>query len=189
MRPEPTKFVKYEPGRKGERSRNVIVRLAQLHDAPAIAEIALERDGGTFEEHRDGAAGEIECQGSNDSRWLVLVAEADGKIAGFGRVKYLMMSDGSASLDLPEGWYLNGLIVAPEFQRLGIGLRLSERRISWVAERADIVRYFASLQNRASIALHKKLGFKEVKRGIVHPRIEFRGGVGALFELPLVQER
>jgi RimJ/RimL family protein N-acetyltransferase len=61
----------------------------------------------------------------------------------------------------------------------------TEHRVAWVAERASAVRYFASLQNRASIALHEKLGFHEVRRGIAHPRIRFTGGIGALYALPL----
>ena len=184
MNPRSSKFATYEPGRPSK-PLEFLVRRAGPNDTSAIAEIAFERDGGILEEHRHGAAAEIELQGMDKPTRLVLVAVTNGVIAGFGRARYSLTPEGESSEEFPEGWYLSGVSVAPRFRRHGVGLRLTEERILWVAERATVVRYFASLQNRASIALHEKLGFKEVRRATFHPHFQFAGGIGALYELPL----
>jgi len=185
MYPGSAKFAPYEPERRRRGSMDFVVRSARPSDVPEIADITLEREGGNLVDHLNGATGEIERLAAGEKPGLLVVAESEGKIAGYARVVHRNAPEGAASEDVPEGWYLGGVIVSPDFRRYGIGLRLTEHRIAWVARRADVVRYFASLQNRASIALHEKLGFREVRRGIMHPDLQFTGGVGALYELLL----
>ena len=185
MLPGHAKFARYQPARRRPDCLDFSVRKARRRDISQIADIAYQREGGRLDEHRRGAGREIERFTANKDSGLVLVAEWRGGVAGFARVHYIATPDGASPEDLPEGWYLVGIIVSPRFRRRGAGLRLTEERIAWVARRASVVRYFASLENRASIDLHVNLGFREVRRGIVHPTVEFAGGVGALYELVL----
>lgn len=106
-------------------------------------------------------------QQNQDPLRLVMVAEVDSVVAGYGRARYDETPDGMQPESFPEGWYLSGVLVAPEFRRYGIGLELTRKRIAWIRDRAQVVRFHTSATNLASIAMHEKLGFKEVNRDIV----------------------
>jgi ribosomal protein S18 acetylase RimI-like enzyme len=107
-------------------------------------------------------------------------------VAGFGRIRFLRPAlEDAAPHPAPDGWYLAGLIVAPERRRQGIGAALTRERLAWIAERADEAFYFASASNRASIALHRRFGFVEVTRTFSVPGVRFERGDGVLFRLSL----
>ena len=106
-------------------------------------------------------------QQERDPVRLVMVAEVEGIIAGYGRARYDETPDGMQSESFPEGWYLSGLLVAPEFRRNGIGLELTRQRVVWIGKRAQLIRFHTNATNFASIALHEKLGFKEIGRDIL----------------------
>ena len=87
-----------------------------------------------------------------DEQHVFLVAETDGKVAGYVGMMYI----------LDEG-YISNVAVSPEFRRRGLGDRL----IDALLERADDLKLaFVTLEVRASnapaIALYKKHGFVPV---------------------------
>jgi ribosomal protein S18 acetylase RimI-like enzyme len=86
-----------------------------------------------------------------------------GELVGYGRTVH------AAAPASPEGWYLLGVTVSPRWRRRGIGQALTEQRISWVSQRASYVYYFTHRENRASQALHQRLGFVEVPGPFVPP--------------------
>lgn len=107
-------------------------------------------------------------------------------LVGFGRFLYFTKPENAEADCIPDGWYLLGLCVDPQFRRCGIGNELTRRRCIAIAKLATTVRYFANSTNKTSIALHQKLGFIEERRPISHPQVTFSGGgVGVLFSLDL----
>jgi ribosomal protein S18 acetylase RimI-like enzyme len=86
---------------------------------------------------------------------LTLVAEVEARIVGFGRARYV---DGLVAVadtePVPKGWYLLGVIVAPDFRRRGIASELTRFRVEWIGQRADEAFYFANSLNLPSIDLH-----------------------------------
>ena len=138
-----------------------------------------------MDETTRGASAEIEMQQSQEPLRLIMVADVDSVIAGYGRARYYLTPDGMQPESFPEGWYLSGLLVAPEFRRYGIGLELTRQRIAWIGDRARVVRFHTSVTNLASIAMHKKLGFREVKRDIVVTTRDRGYGPEILYELRL----
>ena len=163
---------------------DVIIRPARVSDADAIGRISGDREGKDPEEAiaaveralRDGSIGR--------SR-VVLLAEVDGSVAGFGKVQYREGETTMPEGGLPEGWYLTGVVVDPRFRRRGIGTRLTAARMRWIAERGSAAYYFANARNRVSIALHEGFGFVEIARGPAFGSESFVGGEGVLFKAEL----
>jgi RimJ/RimL family protein N-acetyltransferase len=120
-----------------------------------------------------------------DQTNLTLVAEDEGRWVGFGRARNLATSALAPSC-VAAGWYLLGVIVAPDFRRRGVATELTRLRLEWVGRRASEAFYFANSLNLASIDLHRKLGFVEVQRPFAFPGTSFGGGgVGVLFRASL----
>jgi hypothetical protein len=61
-------------------------------------------------------------------------------------------------------------MVAPGMRRHGIGTLLTERRISALAGAANEVWCLANLWDRASVALHQRLGSELLTRRFTQPR-------------------
>ena len=143
------------------------IREALAADATSIANLRSNRSGKPFGEVLGETRREI---AAIDPGTLMLhVATIDGDFAGFGRCKHVEPADGDCAESVPAGWYLSGIIVAPAHRRRGVGRAITESRLSWIAERAREVYYFADTDNLASIHLHAGFGFVEV----VH-EFEFR---------------
>jgi aminoglycoside 6'-N-acetyltransferase I len=85
-------------------------------------------------------------------------------------------ADGAA----PAGHYLAGITVLPAFRRRGLASGLTEARLQWIWERADDAWYVVNARNQASLALHRKWGFREVGRGPGFHTVTFDGGEGVL---------
>jgi ribosomal protein S18 acetylase RimI-like enzyme len=66
-----------------------------------------------------------------------------------------------------------------------VGTRLTEERIAALAPRANEIWYFANLENRATIALHERIGFTLHSRAFHIPGVSFDGAGGGLFRLHL----
>lgn len=81
----------------------------------------------------------------------------------------------------PE-WFIAGLTVILEVRRQGIAARLLNQVLRDAAARAPGESIFSVInaRNRASIDLHRKLGFVEVGRSPSYSGIEFTGGEGVL---------
>lgn len=116
-------------------------------------------------------------------RQNVVVAEHHGRVAAYGKTVWLspQVQGGNG----PTGWYLAGVVVAPEARRHGIGLALTRERIRLLRGITPEVWYFVNAGNRASIAMHDRLGFVLHTTDFAIPGVSFRGGVGALYRLEL----
>jgi ribosomal protein S18 acetylase RimI-like enzyme len=154
----PDGLAEWEPHRTRAQG-DFVVRLGIAEDVSAcvdlVAAIGLD-DPAAWRETltktvRDGVARAL------------FVAEANGEIVGYSRAVH------ARAPAEPEGWYLLGVTVAPQWRRKGIGEELTRRRMQWVAERADTVYYFTHPDNLASQALHERLGFVEVHASFVPP--------------------
>jgi GNAT superfamily N-acetyltransferase len=113
---------------------------------------------------------------------LLLVAEIDGAIGGFAQAHRL---DENPVDHAPAGHYLTGVTVLPPYRRAGLARDFTLARLDWIKERADEAWYFAAAENAASIRLHEQLGFVEVTRASSIHGVDFAGGRGVLFRLPL----
>ncbi len=154
----------------------VSIRPAREEDLDHVAALAQKRDGGELDAHRKNAARMLE----HPDRCALLIAEDGGSFLGFGKCGHI-----SGRGNAPEGWYLTGIVVMPDRRRRGVGRELTRARLEWIAHRAPGAYYFASAQNRVSLALHEPFGFREVKRDLEIPGVTFTGGVGILFRAPL----
>lgn len=113
-----------------------------------------------------------------DENRLVVVAAAEGTLAGWGKTHFWSFADGQA----PSGHYLGGLAVLPEFRRHGIARALTQVRMDWIWGRTDLAWYVVNPGNQASIELHRHWGFVEVARAAKFHTTSFTGGVGLLMQ-------
>ena len=81
-----------------------------------------------------------------------------------------------------SGHYLGGVTVRPDFRRLGVASELTGARMAWIWERADHAWYVVNALNEASLALHRRWGFREVARGPGFHTVTFDGGEGVLLQ-------
>lgn len=160
------------------------IRPAQPTDAPELARLHQEREGGSFEKHLKRYHKELTEDPGGPPR-LLLIAQVGDTLIGFGRIKHFQPPPDAPANVAPAGWYLAGLIVAPAFRRRGVGALLTRRRLEWIAERADEAFYFVNAQNRVSIALHTDFHFEEITRDFTMPGVTFTGGVGILHRVLL----
>jgi len=154
-------------------------RTAVAADADALGAIEAHREGGKPAVHAEKMRRSIAEPG------LLLVAEHDGRVVGFGKARHFEPAPDAPANVAPRGWYLAGVIVAPEFRQRGVGRQLTEARLAWIAERADQAFYFANARNRVTIELHEPFGFVEVTRDFTFPGASFEGGEGILFRARL----
>jgi ribosomal protein S18 acetylase RimI-like enzyme len=163
---------------------------ASAADLDAIARITFEREGGTYDQARQRAARWFADAKADAAHNLLLIARAGRAVAGYARAGFVPGKK-SDEYDVPDGWYLGGIVVAKAFRRRGIGTLLTRRRVEWLSgERgAREVFYFVNSLNRASIDLHTPFGFVEVRRDFRFPGATFSGGgSGVLFRAELKTE-
>jgi ribosomal protein S18 acetylase RimI-like enzyme len=166
----------------GERPPDLVIRPAEVKDAEGLAVLKEEREGGSAAEHREGFLAELAGGGADRERML-LVAECGGALAGFARAALFRPAPDAPARTAPAGWFLAGLYVTPAWRGRGIGAKLTEERLRWLAGRAGEIFYFVNARNRSSIALHAGFGFEEMTREFEYPGVTFTGGVGILFRL------
>ena len=168
----------------GELSARLVFRLAQQRDLQGLAALHLERRGGLLEQHQENYRKEMR-ENPDWQRRLLLVAEHESALVGFGRVLHFEPPPDSPANIALAGWYLAGVVVTPAFRRRGVGAALTRLRLEWIAARAEEAFYFVNAQNRASIALHSAFDFKELTQDFVYPGVSFMGGRGALYRATL----
>lgn len=167
-------FGSYEPDAHGVPLDDVVLRVATEDDLVACGELVARREGSDAD-----AVTERLRHVHDDRDQVVMVADLHGEVVGYARASRLTpVADGGSNA--PDGWYLSGLVVAPEYRRRGIGRSLTEARCEWVWERADAVHYVVSGSNRASQDMHASLGFREVTRDFSVPGVVFSHGGGVL---------
>lgn len=164
---------------------HLVIRLAEEPDSEQLAHLCVSRNGGSSEEYLQKFVKEI-SNIDDQAKIMLLVAEIHGKIVGFAMAKYFTPPENSPKNTAPEGWYLNGIIIDPQYRRMGIASRLTENRLQWLTNKTSHVFYFANAGNAASIDLHEKFGFNEITRDFIFPGVTFEGGVGILFRADLV---
>lgn len=107
-----------------------------------------------------------DVQGSD--RELVVAQVAPGAFPGrdqlVGYARSGLVHPG-ASGSAPSGHYVLGLVVDQAWRRQGIGEALLQELIAQVRERTHELRSFYDVENAASTALHRRLGFLPERRG------------------------
>ncbi|WP_253905700.1 GNAT family N-acetyltransferase [Arthrobacter sp. H5] len=166
-------FADYAPNVSRQPKAVMTTRKALHHDLRSVLDI--ERDSG-----RQANAASLE-RAISDPHRLVLVAETHEQIIGWAKTHYWDHSDGPA----PAGHYLGGLTVAPLWRRQGVAAELTTLRLNWIRQHAGKAWYVVHANNRASIELHQKWGFKEVARAPIFHTLQFTGGVGLLLRADL----
>ena len=135
------------------------IRYARREDVPAITDIynaGIEAGTGTFET-RPRNRREVAAWLKNDSLYPVLVAEQEGQVLGWARLYEYRPRECYA------GIAEFSIYLAPSAKGKGIGTRL----LSQLLETARLWKFHKVLSriftfNGASLALCKKLGFREV---------------------------
>lgn len=171
-----SEFAAFDPGARGQAVDALEVRGLTRRDVAACARLAVERAGGTTTSHVAAFTHLLD-----DEHSLVLVAEHEGDVVGYGRATWLTPSTGGGR-GAPDGWYLTGVVVQPRWRRRSIGRQLTTARLDLCGRITDTVWYFASVRNQASINMHRELGFTFVTDDFVIPGVTFTGGKGGLFQ-------
>lgn len=144
--------------------QEVAIRLARPADRDALTRMrcALWPDGS-----RDEHARELDAifrgEGFGTYPYVILVAEADGQLAGFAEVSLRSRADGCDPAR--AAGYLEGWFVGESWRRRGIGSRLVGAAEDWA--RAQGCAEFASdtwIDNAESQRAHEALGFEVVDR-------------------------
>ncbi|WP_277208625.1 GNAT family N-acetyltransferase [Isoptericola croceus] len=170
-------FAAFDPHRHGAPAP-VTVRPATVDDLPAVERV------------QDAAGQALLLDGIRaailDSGRLVIVAEADGAeagrvVVGWAKTHLYPRPDGVA----PAGHYLGGVTVHPAWRRRGVATALTEVRMAWIGTGTNRAFYVVNAGNAASIALHKRWGFREVARGPSFHSVTFTGGAGLLMAADL----
>jgi ribosomal protein S18 acetylase RimI-like enzyme len=152
-----------------------VIRPATIADLPGAVHLAVAGRGGEHVQWRARFAADVA-----DPDACLFLAETGGQVAAYGRARRFDPPPDAPANIAPAGYYLTGLLVAPEYRRQGIGEQLTRARMAWTAARAAEIWFFANAANRASLLLHHGLGFREVTRDFTYPGVTFTGGVGVL---------
>lgn len=172
-------FADYAPDAGGQAPIPITVRLVDESDLAHLAALSQQRSGGDPSRHLEG----LERLHRTGRERITVAETAPGAIVGFGKCGLLERPPDAPANAIPTGWYLTGVVVAPEARRRGVALRLTRDRLDWILERHDDAYYFASDRNRASIALHERCGFVELRRDVWAPGVSFTGGSGTLYRV------
>lgn len=156
-----------------------------LQDVQVMATLSSDRQGTPLEKSLRARKKELSDPEYGTKR-LLFVAEEDETVIGFGRVCYVPeFEEVDPPLRPPVGWYLLGVVVAPEHRRRGVASALTRTRLAWLAERASEAFYFTRNTNATSIALHEAFGFEELTTEFLFPRTGLEPANGTMFRLAL----
>jgi ribosomal protein S18 acetylase RimI-like enzyme len=169
----PQPFAAYDASTHG-RPAEAIIREANDADLPGCAILAQNRNGGDLVAWERALVADLRGRDR-----LLLVAMSSGRPVGYASAGWQDYAR-RGGRNVPDGWYLTGLVVDPLHRRGAIGRRLTQRRLEWLDGRTRNVWYFANVANRPSLELHRKLGFHEVTRDFAVPGVAFDGGTGVL---------
>lgn len=121
--------------------------------------------------------GAAECQ--------LVIKTSSGELLGWARAHWWEPDDPVA----PAGYYLGGMEIIRHHQQRGAARSLSEARLAWIAQRAPKAWCVVNVQNTASLALARSLGFEEVARAARFGTVVFNGGSGVLLSKNLASLR
>jgi L-amino acid N-acyltransferase YncA len=153
------------------------VRLARSSDIDAILDVQAHGDGATGDRFRSWASSAVSAEHEQ-----LCVAERDGLLVGWAATRRFDVAADVA----PAGQYLMGVRVRTAHRRCGVGAVLVAARLELI-RRAGATRayYFTNARNAASIATHRRWGFRELARAPHFRDVPFDGGEGILFAAPL----
>jgi phosphinothricin acetyltransferase len=146
--------------------------VASADDIDQLAAIQMRVRGGEIGPWAERIARSISGEQS-----VSVVARVGGEITGYANAAFLPEHPGDGA---PDGYYLTGVSVSPQWRRRGLGRALTRWRMAWVWERAPLVWCFVSARNDSSLDLHTALGFCEVLRAPALQGVPFDGGAGVL---------
>ena len=172
-----TMFADFGPDDHGSPA-DVLVRQMAQGDVAACATLAVAREGGDADAWRSRFAARLA-----DGRTPTFVACVP-EVVGYGSVDYLDVSAHPGWYGAPDGWYLTGVVVAPQWRRLGVARALTLARVQWLSARTHTVYFFANQRNGASLRLHEQLGFVPMADDF-DVGVPFEGGRGVLCRLQL----
>jgi ribosomal protein S18 acetylase RimI-like enzyme len=175
-------YLESDDGDRRPALNDLLIRPASLADVTKLSEIEAAREGGDAGE-RALSMGRAIASRSTTGQGLFLVAQHDDQLVGFAKARYFDPPHDAPLREAPRGWYLSGVVVAPESRRRGVGSSLTRARLDWIGQRDDWAYYVANARNRVSIALHERFGFVELTRDFSYPGVSFEGGIGVLFGL------
>jgi ribosomal protein S18 acetylase RimI-like enzyme len=174
-------FADYRPDEsRRDADTPITIRGALSDDLEACAQLIVTRTGGSVADRRERLLDDLERPDQ-----YVVVACAGDEVIGYGGVIRHQVAPGMPADTAPSGYYLIGLIVAPQWRRHGIGDLLTAERLRWTAERADEVYTFTNLANGAILDLHQRFRFEEVTRNFTFPNAPLEPGTCALLRAPL----
>ncbi|MFJ9691599.1 GNAT family N-acetyltransferase [Kitasatospora sp. NPDC101183] len=160
-----------EPGERREPVAAVVAEAVE-EDVAVLARLQARARGGEAGEWavriRRAIGGE---------RGVVITAKVAGEAVGYASVAYLPEHPQDCA---PAGYYLTGVTVDPAWRRRGLGASLTRWRMEWVWGRGEAVWCFVSAGNRASLDLHRELGFERVRSGPAFQGVGFAAGTGWL---------
>jgi len=153
------------------------VRIARPSDIDAILEVQAHGDGATHERFRSWATGAVDA-----AHERLCIAESDGEPVGWAATRrYDDVADAA-----PAGEYLMGVRVRTAQRGRGVGAALVAARLELIRRSgADHAYYFTNVRNAASIAAHRRWGFREIARAPGFRGVPFDGGEGVLFAAAL----
>lgn len=167
------RFAEYHPEVRGTKDRSVSVRAATPEDIDAIVALEAARQPRP-DDHRERVAARLARADA-----LTVVAESGDQLVGTSAVMVW-----PAHTDSPEGWYVSGITVVPGWRRRLVADRMLALELRHVDRLDEPTWSVVNATNHASLALHARHGFTEVRRGPSFAGITFTGGVGVLLSRP-----
>jgi len=146
----------FDPGVAGS-GLDVEYRSGDLSEVEAVTALVHAVYGGQLQAWQQRMH-----QALSRSDYCLLLAFIGGEPVGYGKANWC--EPRGEDDQAPAGMYLTGLVVAPAWRRRGIGEELTRRRLTWVWQRDQAAWFFTNARNRASLALHARLGFIEAGR-------------------------
>ena len=135
----------------------IVIRSAEPQDLVACAVLISNHESGTLDDWRSRFEGDLA-----NPRRLFLVATLDDFVVGYGHTTLHSRTSEEDVTTSPSGYFLSGLMVAPDHRREGVGKLLTIARIEKLSEVTDTIYYRAEPDNKATIELHSRLGFKSI---------------------------
>jgi len=145
----------------------VSIREAMDSDVDQCARLIADHQAGDFATWRTRFIGDLH----NENRKF-LIAVSNESVLGYGHSVLHERAIDADSVSSPAGYFLSGLLVAPNHRREGIGTLLTRARLEALPSQTQAVYYLADPSNEATIGLHRRLGFVEV-RPVVREGVRF----------------
>lgn len=162
-----SRFAEYAPDAHGVGVEGLSITEALPEHAPLSARVEVAREGGDAAQIIPLIARELSLIQQGKRKRYTCLGRVGGAVVSYARCGY--REPDPRFPGLPEGWYLIGINVLPQWRRRGIGAALTAHRLAWLSVRTDEVYYNTSPVNRASAAMHRPFGFSLVAEGVAAP--------------------